>query len=229
MGAADTPSVSNGEDREKRRSCVLGVGGSPRKGGNSDLLLAQLLNGVKAHATRCHAIQLRDYQYTGCIGCEKCRRTGICTGLRDGMSLLYPHIIHARGMILVSPTHHYNITSWMKSFIDRLYCFYHFQAPRPGNWSSRLAGQGRKAVIGAVCEQNSPKDMGFTLDAMRYPLEALGYEIVAELPVYGIFDRAKIKQHPEIMTRARKIGHDLARSLTIAPPTAFSGPSMAGG
>ena len=51
----------------------------------------------------------------------------------DGMSLLYPKIIDARGLVLVSPTHNYNITAIMKAFIDRLYCFYNFDNKnRPG-------------------------------------------------------------------------------------------------
>jgi len=68
--------------------------------------------------------------------------------------------------------------------IDRLYCFYNFDDNRPGGWSSRLAGQGRKAILAAICEQKNKDDMGFTLDAMRLPLEALGYEIIGELPVW---------------------------------------------
>lgn len=94
------------------------------------------------------------------------------------MSLIYPGILESQGLILVSPTHNYNVTAWMKAIIDRLYCFYNFDDKRPRGWSSRLAGQGRKAVLAAICEQKNKDDMGFTLDAMRLPLEALGYEII---------------------------------------------------
>jgi len=129
------------------------------------------------------------------------------------MSLIYPYVIESQGLILISPTHNYNVTAWVKSFIDRLYCFYIFDDNRPRGWSSRLAGQGRKAVIGAVCEQTNKTDMGFTLEAMRYPLQALGYEIVGELPVYGIFDRAKVKDQDETMEKAIKLGRAFASSF----------------
>ena len=49
-----------------------------------------------------------------------------------------------------------------------------------------MAGQGRKAIIAAICEQENKEDMGFTLEAMRLPLEALGYEVIGELPVFSI-------------------------------------------
>ncbi len=194
---------------------VIGIGGSPRKGGNSDVLLKQILKGVTESGTAATGIRLRDYQYQPCIGCEQCRKAGICTGLNDGMSILYPKIIESRGLVLVSPTHHYNVTAWMKAFIDRLYCFYNFENTRPRRWSSQLAGQGRKAVLAAVCEQEDIADMGFTLDAMRLPLEALGYEIIGELPVLAIFDRAKVKAEKEILSQASKLGADLAKSLSL--------------
>jgi hypothetical protein len=101
----------------------------------------------------------------------------------------------------------------MKAFIDRLYCFYNFDNNRPRGWSSRLEGQGRKAVLAAICEQENRSDMGFTLEAMRLPIEAMGYEIIGELPVFGIFDKAKVKENNEILTKAAKLGSDLAESL----------------
>ena len=192
---------------------VLGIGGSPRKGGNSDILLKHMLKGITENKITADSFQLRDFQYQGCIGCERCRKDKICTGMKDGMSLIYPDILESQGLILVSPTHNYNVTAWMKAFIDRLYCFYNFDDNRPRGWSSRLAGQGRKAVLAAICEQENKDDMGFTLDAMRLPLEALGYEIIGELPVFSIFDRAKVKENNEILIKATKLGSDLAQSL----------------
>jgi multimeric flavodoxin WrbA len=192
---------------------VLGVAGSPRKNGNSDVLLKQVLKGVSQEKIESGFIQLRDIQFQGCIGCEKCRKDKICTGLNDGMSLTYRQIITSKGLILVSPTHNYNITSWMKAFIDRLYCFYNFENTRPRAWSSQLADQDRKAVLVAVCEQESKKDMGFTLEAMRIPIEALGYQVIGELPIFRIFDKGKVIEDTESMEKTFILGTNLAKSL----------------
>jgi multimeric flavodoxin WrbA len=134
------------------------------------------------------------------------------------MSLVYPDILGSRGLVLACPTHNYNVTAWMKAFIDRLYCFYNFANTRPRQWSSNLDGQGRKAVIAAICEQENVKDMGFTLEAMRLPLEALGYEIVGELAVFRIFDKAKVKEDNVSLAKAEDLGSRLARSL-MTPST----------
>jgi multimeric flavodoxin WrbA len=172
-----------------------------------------MIDGARKHKVETHGIHLRDVSFQGCVGCERCRKDKICTGLTDGMSFLYPDILESRGLILVSPTHNYNITAWMKAFIDRLYCFYNFNRECPRGWSSRLAGQGRKAVIGAICEQVDERDMGFTVDAMRLPLEALGYEVIGVLPVFRVFEKGKVKEDGEALIRAEQLGSDLADAL----------------
>lgn len=192
---------------------VLGVSGSPRNNGNSDILLKNILSGVYQEGIVFHQLNLTKVQFQGCIGCEKCRRNKICTGLVDGMSVVYEKIISSKGLVLVSPTHNYNITSWMKAFIDRLYCFYRFENDRPRSWSSQLSGQGRKAVIAAICEQASAEDMGFTLEAMKKPLTALGYEIIGELAVFRVFDKGKVKDDETAIHRANQLGRELALAI----------------
>ena len=193
---------------------IIGVVGSPRKNGNSDIVLKYIMSGARKENVLTEGIYLRDYQFQPCIGCERCRKEKICTGLNDGMSLLYPKIVQSQGLILISPTHNYNVTAWTKAFIDRLYCFYTFDNNRPRGWSSRLANQGRKALVVAICEQESKEDMGFTLEAMRLPLAALGYEIVGELSVFAVFDKGKVSEKKDILERAVKLGAKLAQSLS---------------
>ncbi len=79
---------------EKR---VFGLSGSPRKGGNSDVLLKHILKGVNENKVPAEAVRLCNYDYQPCIGCEKCRKDNMCTGLNDGMHLLYPKVIESQG------------------------------------------------------------------------------------------------------------------------------------
>lgn len=192
---------------------VLAIGASPRKGGNSDILLKHFCTGANKAGVETEEIQLRDCQLTPCIGCELCRKTGECSRFDDDMVGIYKKIIESRGLVLISPVHNYNVTAWMKGFIDRLYCFYDFAEPRPGHWSSKLANQGRKAIVAAVAEQQSKEDMGFTLEAMQMPLEALGYEINLKFPVLGIFDKGKVADRPDIVRIAEMHGEKLGKDI----------------
>ncbi len=192
---------------------ILGIEGSPRSGGNSHVMLQTILSGAKEAGAACFEAHLRDYRYEPCVGCERCRKDKACTRFQDGMTLLLQRILDSRGLVLISPVHNYNVTAWVKAFIDRMYCFYDFENTRPRAWSSRLAGQGRRAVIGAVAEQADKADMGVAMEAMRLPLESLGYEIVAELPVLRLFDRGVIAKHGGLLEQARLAGRELAESL----------------
>ena len=194
---------------------VLGISGSPRKSGNSDMLLERVLKGVRDEGRSTDTAALRDFAFQSCIGCERCRDDKHCTGLQDDMQLIYPKISDSKGLVIVSPVHSYTVTALVKAFLDRLYCYYDFSEERPGPVASRLAGQGRKAVIAAVGEQATMEEGGMdtTMVILRRNIEILGCEIVAELPVLGIFDRGEVFQRPDAVREAEELGRQLARCL----------------
>lgn len=176
-------------------------------------MLERILEGVREAGAKTEKILLREHNVLPCRACERCRKDKRCTRLLDGMQEIYPKIIKAQGLILGSPVHNYNISASLKSFIDRLYCFYDFTTDRPRGWTSRLAGQGRKAMIFAVGEQKDVKAMGVALPAMHLPLEALGYEVTGELAAKGFFDLGAVSGDANLMAKALALGQRLARSL----------------
>ena len=189
---------------------ILGISGSPRRGGNSDIILDNILKGAGVSS---EIIYLSDIDFSPCVGCEQCRMDKICTRFEDDLTPLYEVLQEAMGLVLVSPVHNYNITSWMKAFIDRLYCFYDFDDERPRGWSSRLAGQGRFAAFATVAEQMEEEDLGVTMEALRMPIEAFGYEIAGELQVMGKFDAGIVGEDPDVLQRCTELGKTLAGAL----------------
>jgi hypothetical protein len=55
--------------------------------------------------------------------------------------------------------------------------------------------------------------MGFTLDAMKKPLQALGYEVIEEIAVFKIFDKGKVEREEAVLRQAVQAGEKLALSL----------------
>jgi multimeric flavodoxin WrbA len=189
---------------------ILGVSGSPRRGGNSDLILGSILKGTSADS---EVLYLSDIDFSSCVGCERCRKDKICTRFEDDFTPFYEVIKESRGLVLVSPVHNYNITSWMKAFIDRLYCFYDFDDERPRGWSCRLAGQGRFAALAIVAEQMEEKDLGVTMEALRMPIKALGYQIAGELQVRGKFEAGIVGNDPYVFEQCTELGKKLAEVM----------------
>ncbi|WP_214019965.1 flavodoxin family protein [Methanoculleus sp.] len=195
---------------------VLGISGSPRARGNTARLLTEVLRGVSDAGSEASAVSLSEYTIEGCIGCERCRLDKTCTRFNDGMTLLYPRIREADALVLGSPVYHYNVTSQMKAFIDRLYAFYDFTDDRPRGYSSRLAGRKRKAVVFAVGEQAEPAELGVALEALSLPLRPLGYEVIARLPVLNCFEPGVVGKNGGVLGQAYRCGRELAAALSGA-------------
>ncbi len=193
---------------------ILMVGGSPRANGNTDAQLKAAADGAKSQGISSTIIQLRKYDFSPCVGCEACRKAKACTCLLDGMQLLYPEIEACQGLILASPTHNYNVTAWMKAFIDRLYCYYNFTNDHPRAWSSRLADQNRAGAVLSVCEQVDRKDMGFTMEAMELPMEALGYKVLNKVGAMEHFHKGAIKKDQPMMDAAFETGEMVAKTIS---------------
>lgn len=160
---------------------VLAVMGSPNVGRNTDAMLGAVVKGLRAVGVEVTEIYLREYNFKGCQGCGGCLQDGICKR-NDDMQKIYPLIRQADGLVLASPTYNYNITAEMKAFVDRFFCYYDFAGP--AGWGCRL-GYDRKAMVLAQSAGEDETGMKMTLDAMRRPMEDLGYRVVQSIPYYN--------------------------------------------
>lgn len=194
---------------------VLGLVGSYRKNGNTDILLKKVLDGVKSENIDSRYIFLDDYDIKDCIGCEGCKNTYKCV-INDDMQQLYPLLMEADAIVLGSPTYFYNVTGKVKNFLNRLYCYEIFDEHDRAIWMSLNEVVGVKyAVTIAVCEQDNEEDMGFTSLTMSKTLEALGYRIIANIKALNAFSKGSILQQKQQLENAAQIGVKLAKTLKL--------------
>lgn len=186
---------------------VLGIAGSPRKKGNTSCLIEGVFKALPEDEYDTQLIHLNDYKFSPCIGCEKCSKDHHCH-IKDEMQEIYPLVEKADALILASPTYTYNISAWMKAFIDRLYCYYNFDKEDRSKWSP-IIGRNRPAIVIGVGEQHKIEYLGFTIEAMKKPLIDLGFNVVDELPVLGHFSKGSVKGDQEVMGKAFAMGEKL--------------------
>ena len=98
---------------------VLIIAGSPRKGGNSDLLAAQFAYGAQEAGHKVETIYLRDLKINYCQGCLVCLKKGECFQ-KDGGNDMLPKMLEADVICFSSPVYYYSVTGQMKTFIDRM-------------------------------------------------------------------------------------------------------------
>jgi len=104
---------------------VLGLAGSPRKSGNSEMLLDKALEAAVEENATIKKIRINDLQFIACQDCAKTRDDGVCK-IDDDFQTLYDNIIAADIVVLASPIYFGSVSAQVKTMIDRFQC--HWQA-----------------------------------------------------------------------------------------------------
>jgi len=99
---------------------LLGIMGSPRKGGNTDILLDGALQEAQSNGFKVSKISLRSKKIAPCNGCLKCTRSGKCV-IKDDMEEIYEEMIESDGIIWATPVYFWSMSSHTKTLMDRTY------------------------------------------------------------------------------------------------------------
>ncbi|MBI4791363.1 MAG: flavodoxin family protein [Deltaproteobacteria bacterium] len=97
---------------------ALLLNGSPRRGGNTEVLLDALAEGVRSAGGEVEMIRLAELRIAPCINCGGCDQTGICI-IQDDAGGVYEKVDQSRRIVLASPIYFYGITAQAKAFVDR--------------------------------------------------------------------------------------------------------------
>jgi multimeric flavodoxin WrbA len=119
---------------------VLGIMGSPRVGGNSDILLDQALAGAKDAGAEVEKIILCKQRISGCLACEKCNETGVCA-VEDAMPEIHKKILEAYAVIHSVPVYFWSMTAQMKAYLDRWCAFFDAEWRWHKAYRSRMKGK----------------------------------------------------------------------------------------
>jgi len=188
---------------------VLGVHGSPRKGGNTELLLKELLRGCKDGGALVEEVFLRDLKISPCLEIYACKKDGQCP-IQDDMKPLYGKLAEADVLAVASPIFFYAVSAHAKAFIDRCQAMYARkyilkQPIAPGN-------PGRKGVFLAVGGSKGSKVFDGPLLTMKYFFDSLDMTFYKSLLFKEVDARGEILGHPTAMREAYSLGKELVRT-----------------
>lgn len=103
---------------------IVVLSGSPRKGGNSELLCDQFIRGATEAGNQVEKICLREKQINFCTACDACQRNGGTCVRKDDMADILEKMIHADVIVMATPVYFYTMNAQMKTLIDRTYARY---------------------------------------------------------------------------------------------------------
>ena len=98
---------------------ILILSGSPRKGGNTDLLVEAFTKGASEH-NKVEVISVHDYKVAPCMGCNACfkNKDNTCVQ-KDDMTAIYDKMANADMLVVASPVYFYGLSAQLKAIIDR--------------------------------------------------------------------------------------------------------------
>jgi len=99
---------------------ILGILGSSRRKGNTEILLDLALEEAQKNGVSICKIPLRGKSIAPCNGCEKCVKTGKCV-IKDDMQKIYKEMLESDGIIWATPVYFWSMSGQTKTVMDRTY------------------------------------------------------------------------------------------------------------
>ena len=191
---------------------VLGIMGSPRRQGNTEILLDKALEGASEAGAEVEKVLVSKLKIFPCLEIYACLKDGNCS-IKDDMQLLYKKLLEADHIIFASPIFFYGITSQAKAVIDRCQALWvrkhvlgmgkEDKRVRWGVFISVGATRGEKLFDGAVL-------------TVKYFFDAIGVKYFGDLLVKGIDKKGQIGEHPTALEDAFRLGQELIRGNKYA-------------
>lgn len=175
---------------------VLVLSGSPRKGGNSDLLCDEFIKGSRAAGNTVEKIFVREKNINYCIGCYYCKKNeGVCA-IDDGMDEILEKIHCTDVIVMASPVYFYSIDAQMKAVIDR--CVAHW---------TKIKNKDFYYIMTAA--EDSDTVMDCTLECFRGFAKCLDGSVEKGV-IYGkgVYDVGDVKNKP-VMMEAYNMGKSI--------------------
>lgn len=180
---------------------AVGISASPRRSGNSEILLDRALEGAMAAGADVEKIILNELDFRPCQECGGCDKSGICV-IRDGMELVYKKLDAADAVIVASPIFFASLSAQAKMMIDRFQCAWVAKYILK-NVQRREKRKGIFISVGGSYRKDYPENARGIIKAFFATLD-IGY--AGELFCGGIEKKAGINQDEKTLSKAFALG-----------------------
>ena len=184
---------------------VLGINGSPRKGGNTDILLDEALKGAESVGCSCEKITLNELDFSACQECESPPDNGDCI-VNDEMQDVYKKVDKADIIIVASPLFFGSLSAQTKMMIDRFQC--RWRAKYVTGMVQHMSAEKKGAFI-SVSAVDKEKYFNNAATIAKIFFATIDVVYSGELFCPGLESRGDALKHPEMLKEAFELGRKL--------------------
>ncbi|MCK4380557.1 MAG: flavodoxin family protein [Candidatus Lokiarchaeota archaeon] len=178
---------------------ILGIVGSPRRNGNTEILVDEVLKGAEEAGAQVEKVILNELDIKPCQACNSCYKTGKCMQ-DDDMEELLKKMLDSDLWVLGTPVYWWGPTAQFKTFLDRWYC------PKHEDF------KGKHAILVIPLGGSSTyvqHTVGILTDVCNY----LGIELDETILAPGMNDKGAVREKVNLMEKAQKAGQKAIKML----------------
>jgi multimeric flavodoxin WrbA len=188
---------------------VLGIAGSPRRGGNTDLLLAEVMKGAANKGAIVNTIILSNLDISPCQHCDACLQAGKCR-IEDNMQMVYHELEQADRIVLASPIQFMGVSAQAKAMIDRCQAMwarkYVLNQPPLGD------RRERKGLFISVGGRKAANMFEPAVATVKSWFTVLDISYAGELLFPGVDEKGAIAKNPDALNKAFLAGQKLVEN-----------------
>jgi multimeric flavodoxin WrbA len=175
---------------------VLGIVGSPRRGGNTESLVDEVLRGAQEAGAAIEKVILSELTIAACDACDGCQGLGRCVH-EDDMVQLAEKMERCQAWVLGTPVYWWGPSAQLKTFVDRWYGL------------DRALFRDRAVVLAIALGDSYSGTARHTVGMLTDSLNYLQARIVATVLAPGVLDVGDIRRRPDLLATARRAGREL--------------------
>jgi len=190
---------------------ILAIYGSPRRKGNTSLLLKNAVKGAIEAGAEVEELVLRDLKMSPCLEIYGCKETGRCV-IQDDFQKVYDKLLSCQGLMLASPIFFYTVSAHTKILMDRCQSLWakKYWLEKPPTEKHKTTRKGLFISVGAT---KGKRLFEGTLLSIRYFFDVLDAEFWRSLLYRSLDLERDIVGHPEYLLEAHRSGQELVQAI----------------
>jgi len=190
---------------QRERIKVLGILGSPRRQGNTEILLDSALAGAVDRGAEVEKVLLSEMDISPCKEIYACLEAGRCA-IQDDMQSLYEKLLAVDHLIFASPIFFYGLTAQAKAMVDRCQALWVKRYILGIGKEDTCTRRGAFISVGATRGENLFDGAVLTV---KYFYDTIGVNYINSLLVNKVDTKARIREHPSAIRDAFLLGQQL--------------------
>ncbi len=190
---------------------IIAIYGSPRRDGNSAVLLKQAVAGARQEGAEVEEVVLRDYKISPCLEIYACIKTGECA-IRDDFPAILAKLEASTGIMLASPIFFYSVSAHTKIFMDRCQSLWVRKY-----WIEKQpfvnAPEVRKGLFISVGATNGKKLFDGAILTVKYFFDVLSAGLWKTVLCRGVDHKGEMEGRADYLKESFEAGRALAKVL----------------